>query len=100
MNTTPVFDATVKASDPDLHKASSIFPQPSTHWSFAADRYVAKATADGYLSHPWALTDQRYSAKVTGEFPIAQYVADGLGVPLIVTSKPEPKWRTFLRCLL
>lgn len=70
MSITPVFDATVKASDPDLHKASTIFPQPSTHWSFAP-------------------VDPRYYGKVTGDFSKAR-----------ITSKPEPKWRTFLRCLL
>jgi hypothetical protein len=75
MSITPVFDQTVAASDADLWKASPIFPQPATHWSFAADRIgIPAKRIEGWGEPNWITTT--------------------------LTVKVEPKWRTFLRCLL
>lgn len=56
--------------------------------------------------YDWAVQYPRYTAKVTGSFDIAPNPVDSptrkpwpLEGTRIIT-KPEPKWRTFLRCLL
>lgn len=80
MSFTPVFDATVRASDPDIHLTSQIvFPQPSTPIGPEDAGYsewltISPNPVDSRARTPWLLT--------------------------IKTPKPEPKWRTFLRCLL
>lgn len=81
MSITPIFDATVKASDPDLYKASTVFPQPSVGRAPAYAKWLLVEW--DRIEAQWGYNDPRFYAKVTGEFP-----------------KPEPKWRTFLRCLL
>lgn len=83
MSITPVFDQTIAASEPDLWRASKIFPQ------FPLAQQVADGLGVPLMpglvpdSPEWAVLDPRFYAKVTGVFP-----------------KPEPRWKTFLRCLL
>lgn len=78
MSNTPIFDQTVAASDPELRRSSHIFPQQSTHWSVAAQYLVRPNPVDSPTRKPWS--------------PVQTKV--------IPNPKPEPKWRTFLRCLL
>ena len=81
MSLTPIFDAVLADADCDIWLAGNIFPRPT----LVAD-WVREALHIELL--PWQrdFLDSRYRAKVRAEFPLAEQVAKGLGVPFIWAS--------------
>ena len=71
MSLTPIFDAVLADSEPDIFLASPVFPRPQfARGGLVPNPYDDRLDSILYSFYSFAAMDPRYRAKVTGQFPI------------------------------
>ena len=63
-SSTPIFDAVLADSEPDLFLAGNVFPRPVSFYAA-----LVRNGHPGVAQHVWAVPDTRYKSKVLDKWP-------------------------------